>query len=567
MDERWFSACLIMLEAIAQWSIMSLALTGIGQLIRSLTKFNPVSSPLFTMWLGLGGLLMLSYVVHWFAGLATIPVVIALGLATLTPLIKCLKRQVIKKFIDTAISNRLPIALMISAIAWFANKTIGSTENYDSYLYHLSLIDYFANSRLIPGIANLDTRLGFQSSIYNIAALFQGGFWGPQGYRLANGFIVLLLIAESVTRFTQIKSRSPLPSDLIIIFGTPLLLGQITPNAENWITSPSPDTAGAVLLLVAFAYSFDAFQTKKINNYSSALFLCAIAVTFRPLAIFILIFLTLAFFTVIKNKEVSFAQAIPIIAFSGLFLISFLIHNWITTGYFVYPTSLSIGNPSWKIPIELMISDQKWVESWAKAPGLQPDEVLGNWNWFRPWLSANFRNFQSYLEVFVFGLLLTLMQTNKTSEKRWIPLRSSLFSLTALTVSGCFWLIRIPDQRFGWAIFIALAIFPLSAEIMRQENSSTFAFKASRLFLGVSVVLLIINCSIGSARPRLPIKHAARGFVEWIPQTQFVTLPNGERFVTPAETDQCGRVLLCTKLIKSDISPYKVLGRTGYKND
>lgn len=566
MDERWFSVWSIMLEAIAQWSIMALALMGIGLLIQGLTKFDPDSSPFFTMWLGLGGLLMLSYVVHWFTGLATLPVTIALGLGTLTPIIKYFRRHVIKKFIDTAKSNPIPTALMISAIAWFANKTIGSTENYDSYLYHLSLIDYFADSRLIPGIANLDTRLGLQSSIYNIAALFQGGLWGTQGYRLANGLIVLLLIAESVTRFVQIKSRSPLPSDLILIFGTPLLLRQITPNAENWITSPSPDTAGAVLFLVAFAYSFDAFQTQKINDYSNALIICAIAITFRPLAIFILIFLTLAFFAVIKKKEVPFTRAIPVVIFSGLFQVSFLIHNWITTGYFVYPTSLSIGNPSWKIPIELMRSDQQWVESWAKAPGLQPSEVLGNWNWFKPWLSANFRNFQPYLEVFVFGLLLKLLQTNINTEKRWIPSRSSIFSLTALTVSGFFWLIRIPDQRFGWPILIALAVYPLSAEIMRQGRLSTFEFKASRLFLAVSVVLLVINCSIGSARPRLPIKHAERGFIEWIPQTQSVTLPNGERFVTPAETDQCGRVLLCTKFIKSDIGPYKVLGRTGYRN-
>jgi len=567
MDERWFSAWSIMLEAIAQWSVLSLALMGIGQLVRRLSKLDPVSSPLFSMWLGLGGLLMLSYVVHWFTGLATLPVLIALGLTALSPLIKCFRPQVIKKLINTAISNRIPIALMISAIAWFANKTIGSTENYDSYLYHLSLIDYFADSRLIPGIANLDTRLGLQSSIYNIAAVFQGALWGPQGYRLANGFIVLLLIAESVIRFVQIKSRSPLPSDLIIIFGTPLLLRQITPSAENWITSPSPDTAGAVLLLVAFAYSFDAFQTRNINDYSKALILCSIAITFRPLAIFILIFLTLAFFAVIKNKEVPFTQAIRIAIFSGLFLVSFLIHNWITTGYFVYPTSLSLGNPSWKIPAELMTNDQKWVESWAKAPGLQPSEVLGNWNWFKPWLSANFRSFQPYLEVFIFGLLLNLLQADKNSEKYCKSSLFSIYSLTALIVTGYFWLIRIPDLRFGWAVFIAIATFPLSVAIVRQGESSAFALKASKLFLGVSVVLLIVNCTIGSARPRLPVKHAERGFVEWTPKTQLVTLPNGEKFVTPAETDQCGRVLLCTKLIASDIRPYNVLGRTGYKND
>ncbi|MFM9071407.1 MAG: hypothetical protein ACKOPL_08070, partial [Acidimicrobiaceae bacterium] len=240
---------------------------------------------------------------------------------------------------------------------------------------------------------------------------------------------------------------------------------------------------------------------------------------------------------------------------------------WITTGYFVYPISLSLGNPSWKIPAELMTNDQKWVESWAKAPGLQPSEVLGNWNWFKPWLSANFRSFQPYLEVFIFGLLLNLLQADKNSEKYCKSSLFSIYSLTALIVTGYFWLFRMPDLRFGWAVFIAIATFPLSVAIVRQGESSAFALKASKLFLGVSVVLLIVNCTIGSARPRLPVKHAERGFVEWTPKTQLVTLPNGKKFVTPAETDQCGRVLLCTKLIASDIRPYNVLGRTGYKND
>ena len=114
-----------------------------------------------------------------------------------------------------------------------------------------------------------------------------------------------------ISRFIHLKSRTPRLSDFVLIFGTPLLLSQVMPSADNWITSPSPDTATAALLLVTFAYSFDAFKSNTLSDYSSALILCAMSLTFRPLAIFISAFVILVFFAAIVRKRVSFLQSLP----------------------------------------------------------------------------------------------------------------------------------------------------------------------------------------------------------------------------------------------------------------
>lgn len=569
MAGRWLDAISIMAQAIVQWAVMSLVLIALGRAIRRLTKIDTTESPMLTLWLGLCGLLLLSYVTHWFIGLAALPVTIALLLIAASSLVQLpLSRiAVIKNFLATAALNKLLTGLMVFAILWFANQTIGYTKNYDSYLYHLSLIDYFADGHLIPGIANLDSRLGFQSSTYNIAALFQGGFWGHQGYRLANGFVLVLLIAESITRFVQIKSRAPRPSDFVLVFGTPLLLHQIMPSAENWITSPSPDTATAALLLVTFAYSFDAFRTNNLSDYSSALILCAISLTFRPLAIFISTFVLLAFFAAMMRKKVSRLKSLPSIALSGLLVLSYLVHNWITSGYFVYPTSFSLGYPSWKVPTESLMGDQMWTESWAKAPGLSPDEVLGNWNWVRPWLSSRLGGFQPFIEIIGFAIILNFMRPTVSTRHQWKPSPSFIYSLTALLVSGVYWFFRMPDLRFGWAVFIAIATFPLATELIRQWDSLSISYNASRFLAVILVIQLGAGGLFWPSRPHLPGKNTDRGFIEWIPNTRLAILPNNQQFVTPTETDQCGRVRLCTKYLGSNISPYTVLGRTGYKTD
>ena len=569
MAGRWLETISIMAQAIAQWAVMFLVLIALGRIIRRVTNINTTESPLLTIWLGLGGLLLLSYITHWFIGLAAIPVTVALLLIAASTLLQLLPSRVavVKNLFAIATSHKLLTGLMVFAVLWLANQTIGYTSNYDSYLYHLSLIDYFADGHLIPGIANLDTRLGFQSSTYNIAALFQGGFWGHQGYRLANGFVLVLLIGESISRFVHLKSRTPRLSDFVLIFGTPLLLGQVMGSADNWITSPSPDTATAALLLVTFAYSFDAFKSYTLSDYSSALILCAMSLTFRPLAIFISAFVILAFFAAIVRKRVSFLQSLPSITLSGFLVLSYLLHNWITSGYFVYPTSLSLGQPSWKVPTDSLIGDQLWTESWAKAPGLSPDEVLGNQNWVGPWFASRLAGFQPYVAIIGLALILKFVQPTVSARRQWKPSSSFVYSIAATLISGFYWFIRMPDVRFGWAIFIAISTFPLATELVKQWGSPSISSNAFRFLIVILVAQTVSGGLLWSSRPHLPRKNTDRGFVEWIPKTQLAILPNNQRFITPGETDQCGRVLLCTKSIHSNITPYTILGRTGYKTD
>ena len=558
-----------MAQAIAQWAIMLLILIALGRVVRRVTNINTTESPLLTIWLGLGGLLLLSYITHWFIGLAEILVTFAFLLIAASTLLQLLPSRiaVVKNFFAIATSHKSLTGLMVFAVLWLANQTIGYTSNYDSYLYHLSLIDYFADGHLIPGIANLDTRLGFQSSTYNIAALFQGGFWGHQGYRLANGFLLVLLIGESISRFVHLKSRPPRLSDFVLIFGTPLLLWKVMGSADNWITSPSPDTATAVLLLVTFAYSFDAFKLNTLSDYSSALILCAMSLTFRPLAIFISTFVSLAFFLAIARKRVSLLQSLSSITLSCLIVLCYLVHNWLTSGYFVYPTSLSLGQPSWKVPTDSLIGDQLWIESWAKAPGLNPDEVLGNQNWVGPWLASNLADFQPYVAIIGLAVFLKFVQPAVSARRQWKPSSSFVYSIAPIIISGFYWFIRMPDLRFGWAVFIAIATFPLATELVKQWGSPSISFNAFRLLAVILAAQTVSGGLFWSSRPHLPIKNSDRGFVEWIPKTQLVILPNNQRFITPSETDQCGRVLLCTKSIYSGITPYTIFGRTGYKTD
>jgi len=116
-------------------------------------------------------------------------------------------------------------------------------------------------------------------------------------------------------------------------------------------------------------------------------------------------------------------------------------------------------------------------------------------------------------------------------------------------------------------IGIAIATFPLATELVKQWGSPSISSNAFRFLVVILVVQTVSGGLLWPSRPHLPRKNTDRGFVEWIPKTQLAILPNNQRFITPGETDQCGRVLLCTKSIHSNITPYTILGRTGYKTD
>ena len=86
-----------------------------------------------------------------------------------------------------------PFAVVIIGFAlWTANHALASTFAYDDYRYEFQAIRWFHDYPLVPGLANLHGRIGFNNSHHLFAALLSAGPWRGSVNRIFNGMFIVL---------------------------------------------------------------------------------------------------------------------------------------------------------------------------------------------------------------------------------------------------------------------------------------------------------------------------------------------------------------------------------------
>jgi hypothetical protein len=133
----------------------------------------------------------------------------------------------------------------------------------------------------------------------------------------------------------------------------------------------------------------------------------------------------------------------------------------VLTGYPAYPLAVLPAPVGWRLPQEELAILQGWIRSWARAPGLRPEQVLGGHGWVGPWASTLLGNrvwVQVPLALLAAGAAALLVSR-----------RSRLLPALAAPLAGIgYWLLTAPDVRFlGATLWLlaacALAIAAVSA--------------------------------------------------------------------------------------------------------
>ena len=100
-----------------------------------------------------------------------------------------------------------------------------------------------------------------------------------------------------------------------------------------------------------------------------------------------------------------------------------------------------------------------WISSWAKEPGKNPADVLGNWNWFYPWLVRLSMNlvevvYPLIISILFFTLSMILFFIKKVKLFRMLEVSVTIPIISALV----FWFHTAPDPRFAHALFFLLMV-------------------------------------------------------------------------------------------------------------
>jgi hypothetical protein len=512
------------------WTLAAVLFLGLGLLVQRRPR-DGLDGFVTALWSGLAAALALLQVWHlaWPVGAAALAVLAALSAAGLAR-----GRAHWRAWLSGPRRRPWAFGLVLAVLILVADRSLGPPLGSDSGGYHLTSVRWSADHALAPGLANLNHRLGYASSHFLHAALLDVGPLRFRSHHAASGLLLGLLLAQLLAQGARVW-RERRAADLAAVLLVPAALAQaLRPGAS----SPSPDLAvfvlGAVLGLQLLAFC----ETREGGLPLVALAAALVTVKLSALG--------LAAGALAVALRAAPALALPAAAISAAFLLPWMARNVLLTGYAAYPLpGLALAVP-WRVPDAERALHLGWIRSWARAPGLPADQVLGGTEWLGPWAQSLLANRIDVLAP------LALLAAGAT----WLALaprggtRGLGPALLAPLAGIAFWLATAPDLRFLGASLWLLAAFTAAIAAARSERPGA----AAVLALGIAASLAVLA---GAARrgALLLRPDPAHGFH---PTPQAIVVPFATRsglvLWVPQEAGNCWYAPLpCTPEPRGDL--------------
>jgi hypothetical protein len=424
--------------------------------------------PGFCAVVGLGGSILFLEV--WNFGLPVghpsvfVLAAISLGLAVMF-------WRTILETIRTWVTHRslLSIAFLSLLFLLCSLFALGGAEHghYDTGLYYLSSIRWAQQYPVVPGLANLHFRLGFNQSLFLfIAFLSQVANLGlARACQIVNPLIVFV---SGWALLDRVRVNLATPKETRIRLYAILLLCPIFFLATHeYVSAPTADIAAAAFAVPA-----------------ALVFCCCLEEIFdhnELEAVNWLLLLAACYCTIAKLKLSYAVLGVAGVGIAGLALVFVLPHgflrSWVRitivcltltvpwmargtvlSGYPFFPSAVIRFRTDWAVPRRTAESETRWIYSWARMPEKEPSEVLKDNAWLKPWIERNAKDPENiFLLCFTeAGLVLALgsLLIPVSRKRRLIVTLLIAQSLLALL----FWFKTAPEPRFGYASILLLGV-------------------------------------------------------------------------------------------------------------
>ena len=458
---------------VLSWLFLIALLAGCGFLARSIALrllAEPAARPATAdLWIGFALLIAylqlwnLAFRISWVAWVAPLGFGLA-GLLAAVRAVRPLRRP------------RLPIALVVLTglgILWVANRALAAAEDYDLGLYHFAVIGYALKYPTLPGLGNLEERLGAGDAHLLFVAFLQHGPWAKIGYHLANGLLVTMLFLElasrlAVQRLLHWPASFTTRLAMLLVPATVIAVG-VRPTHR--VSSPNLDLAAFVLIAVGTLYLSECvergFPSTAILTATAAF---AVASATRPLywvtTLFALVVVAFAAGRDRKQFRLGLLRA-PVLACAlpAVLLLGWMARQAILSGYPLFPTTIGGLDVDWRVPASVIHDQNRTDYAWARLPGIDPTVVFGSWHWVTSWwLPKRSRDIDVIAPLLLLGCLIPAAGRRADLERR-TRTRPMLAVLVPSLISISIWFFTAPDPRFVfapiWLVPIALAAWAL----------------------------------------------------------------------------------------------------------
>lgn len=381
--------------------------------------------------------------------------------------------------------------LLLGGIVITLIYAIQPPSNPDTLLYHAQAIRWIEEYPAVPGLGNLDPRLGANSNWFVINAFSSLSFFNIRSFRSVPSFLFLISLWYFLNGFQEIsKGQSELRQFVKLGF-IPLMFFLLLDE----LSSPGTDLPVILFywVILGFWLDFLASDERSIVN-QAILFIFSISViTFKVSGALI----ALAAFWVLVDliRKRNYRSVTVFLGLAVAFLLPWTLRNFILSGYWLYPEpNMQLLSPKadWAVPVEKVEAFKNGIQAWAIAPRLKENVINISFSERMSLWSENLTPNRKGLVVLalcspllysIFSFLYWLIKGKK------VQLFSSPLVVLFTYLNLLFWLINAPNIRFGYGFLIGSIVISLSVMVQL-----VFAFlNQYRFYLVISVALLLLT--------------------------------------------------------------------------
>lgn len=405
-------------------------------------------------------------------------------------------------FVIAIIKKQIQINFFIHFIILFFLSFIvySHGDNVDTPMYHLQIIKWISNEKIVFGLSNLEIRFGSNSLWFGLFSLFQ------LKYNNFNSIYFFNLIPFSIIFYQIFKKENQLSYIFLILsisfiilfsFLHPYLNGVILNHLHN----TELDTVGMVFFILCF-YLFLKFHENRIIDNLRLLILCSVICLVTKLSyIAVILFTVTAFFSFYKNNFLNFFKE-KLFFFIIVFILLWLIKNLIVSGCLIFPVSLTCFNLGWSPGVDEIDTYSKVVKGFARDTRerlryLDFEHTIYTLNWFIPWfkdyaLSTAFIQISFFITI-ISLIFITIFRFLNLFDVDFFKKKKSYLVFTTIFIPCIYVWFQAPEIRFGWGLIVSLSCFPLSILVFHFKyfkNKHLNLLKFSSIFL---LLLLIFD--------------------------------------------------------------------------
>lgn len=468
------------------------------------------------------------------------------------------------------------LAMLALVAAYLALKALGPPTNYDTGLYHLGAIAYAGDYATIPGLANLYFPFGYDNSIVPVAALLGNGPWDGLGYRLVNGLLGMLVMADLAIRLLARRWS----------WGTFLLLAAVAScfvpliaMADFWVSSPTSDTAILLLSVVSCAYLADFVGARRNRSLNASVVAVTslLMVAMRPTMLFFtagaaLVVLAVSIRARREPDAVVTGMAWGIMSAFALALGAVqLVRDYVLSGWLLYPLSLVAFDVPWRAGEPTIVRNVTMAA--ARDPSRADSGPLSSsWDWIPAWISRLGSQWETYFITAGVLVAVAVVVVAYAAGAR-LPVRRAVLVMMPSAIATLAWFTLTPPSfRFGWGPIFTLFLIPLSAALTAldrrgRQYPGLWSHTRTLVLAGTIAVLVAVTGFSLLFRSQVTEITQERSFAVAglslpyavapvpLPDVTAVTTAGGADVIRPTTGDQCwSRYPLCTPLVEEGLA-------------